>query len=169
MPGFIEIRRNIYYQAEQKKHWRDIPVTSERPSPYHVPVVEDGEHMGWEVAEGGVERAYESTLARIKQAHSNKLADVRDRYSLEEKLGWHRLEKAVDKYHENGTVIKCLKRYADKLGVSHEEAVDRIETAIDNFDEAYGDATGELTRLRDEADALYEAGDIEGLEAMEQP
>ena len=32
-----------------RAHWRDIPVTSAQPSPHHRPVVEDGDHVGWEL------------------------------------------------------------------------------------------------------------------------
>lgn len=39
--------RKVYYG--DKAHWQDIALTSERPSQFHTPVIEDGEHTGWEV------------------------------------------------------------------------------------------------------------------------
>ena len=44
---YIDPKTNTVYSGD-RAHWTHIPVTSERPSPYHVPVVEGGEHTGWE-------------------------------------------------------------------------------------------------------------------------
>lgn len=45
---FIDHSDNSLYSGSRRAHWRDIPVTSEQPSPYHKPVVEGGAHVGWE-------------------------------------------------------------------------------------------------------------------------
>ena len=44
---YINLKTNTVYSGD-RAHWTHVPVTSERPSPYHVPVIEDGEHTGWE-------------------------------------------------------------------------------------------------------------------------
>ena len=44
---YIDPKTNTVYSGD-RAHWTHIPVTSEQPSPYHVPVIEDGEHTGWE-------------------------------------------------------------------------------------------------------------------------
>jgi len=157
---YINHKTNTLYSGD-RAHWRDTPVSSERPSPYHVPVVEDGEHTGWEVSADGLSRAYDDALERIKQAHADALANTRDRYSAVEREGWHEL--IADAKDGGGD---CIEGYAEDLGISVSEAVNRVFSARDGYRKAYGNATGKLARLRDEADALYEAGDIDGLEAM---
>ena len=44
---YIDSKTNTVYSGD-RAHWTHIPVASERPSPYHVPVIEGGEHTGWE-------------------------------------------------------------------------------------------------------------------------
>ena len=100
---------------------------------------------------------------RIKQAHAEALESIESRYSMVEKIGWHRLDKALDKYQSEGTVTNGLQMYADSLGVSVEDAVARLGNAIQAFDGMYSEATGKLTRLRDAVDA---AESVEELEAI---
>ena len=110
-----------------------------------------------------VKRARTAAYSRIKQGHADALADIDQRYPLAEKTGWHRLDKALDKYQSDGTITTGLQHYADELGVSVEDAVERVEGAVQAYDEEYGKATGKLTRLRDQVDA---AETVEELEAI---
>ena len=43
---YINPKTNTVYSGD-RAHWTHIPVTSDRPSSYHVPVIENGEHTGW--------------------------------------------------------------------------------------------------------------------------
>ena len=64
---YINHKTNTLYSGD-RAHWRDIPVSSERPSPYHVPVVEDGEHMGWEEDADAKREAMDAITATRFQA-----------------------------------------------------------------------------------------------------
>ena len=46
---YINHKTHALYSIEGKPaHWRDIPVASEPPDQWAKPIVEDGEHVGWE-------------------------------------------------------------------------------------------------------------------------
>jgi len=172
MPTYITPDGQLYAAPEPRRtkpedagdDWQpDVEMEGPRPSRYHVADLDTGQ---WIVDEARRQqvlgRAYGSALGRIKQAYAAALADARARYSDTEREGWHEL--IADAKDSGGD---CIENYAENLGVSVSEAVDRVLTARDKYRAAYGKATGKLTKLRDEADVLYEAGDIDGLEAME--
>lgn len=56
-----------------RAHWRDIPVTSDQPSPHHRPVVEAGAHVAWEVDAADMTEA----LRQSVQAHIDSKAQSR--------------------------------------------------------------------------------------------
>ena len=114
-----------------------------------------------------VREVYEAALQRLGDGHAEALEEIDRRYPLSEKLGWHRLDYAIDKYQADGTVTSGLQKYADALDVSVPDAVTRLSDTIEAFDTQYGEATGKLTKLRDEADALRDAGDVAALEALQ--
>lgn len=114
-------------------------------------------------------RLHGIAMERLVAAHGQALVQIESRYPLAEKLGWHRLEKAVEAFRADGTVTAGLAAYCTATGLGHEEAVERIEGAVEAYDVAYGEATGTLTRLRDEADAALEALDLEALEGITWP
>ena len=64
---YINHKTNTLYSGD-RAHWRDIPVSFERPSPYHVPVVEDGEHTGWEEDADAKREAMDAMTATRFQA-----------------------------------------------------------------------------------------------------
>ncbi|TVR07015.1 MAG: hypothetical protein EA385_14100 [Salinarimonadaceae bacterium] len=59
------------YAATRPAHWRDIPVTSEQPSPDHAPLLEDipeppyRQHVGWEYVEPVVEPPQSITMRQL--------------------------------------------------------------------------------------------------------
>lgn len=70
---FISHKDNSVYSGD-KADYRDIEATSERPSPYHDPVIENGEHAGW------AEDTAAATEAHRKQLQS-QLAAIDSRYN----------------------------------------------------------------------------------------
>jgi len=82
--------------------------------------------------------------------------DSCDCYPQTEREGWHEL--AADAKDGGG---ECIDRYAAELGISVEDAVERVEGAVQAYDEEYGNATGKLTRLRDEIDAAETVEELE--------
>ena len=44
---YIDHQTHTLYSGD-RAHWRDVPVTSEPPDQWATPVVEGGEHVGWE-------------------------------------------------------------------------------------------------------------------------
>ena len=157
--------------TERKERAPDEPLITEAPpEELHVPEWNGDQWIEGETDEQREAReaqelddARTAALRRIHAGHADALADIDQRYPLAEKTGWHRLDKALDKYQSDGTITTGLQRYADELGVSVEDAVERVEGAVQAYDEEYGNATGKLTRLRDEIDA---AETVEELEAI---
>ena len=64
---YINPKTNTIYSGD-RAHWTHIPVTSESPSPYHVPVVEGGEHTGWEEDADAKREAMDAMTATRFQA-----------------------------------------------------------------------------------------------------
>ncbi|MDY6979354.1 MAG: hypothetical protein SV201_05695 [Pseudomonadota bacterium] len=58
----------IYYGDRASPH--DMPATSERPSPYHNPVIENGEHVGWEL---DLPAAKEAKITELREACQNDI------------------------------------------------------------------------------------------------
>ena len=116
--------------------------------------------------EASVYRKYNQVIRSIKDEHSETLKDARDRYSNVEREGWSELVE--DAKNGGGT---CIEKYAEKLNISVEDAVDRILTRREQYRTAYGNATGQLTDLRDKADNIlsdYESNSIDHSEALEK-
>ena len=105
-----------------------------------------------------IENARAEAYTRIKQAHSDALSEARERYSETEREGWSEL--ITDAKAGEGSVIEG---YAAELGISVAEAASRILAVREGYRQAYGQATGKLTRLRDAVDA---AETVEELEAI---
>ena len=64
---YINPKTNTIYSGD-RAHWTHIPVTSESPSPYHVPGVEGGEHTGWEEDADAKREAMDAMTATRFQA-----------------------------------------------------------------------------------------------------
>lgn len=120
------------------------------------------DNPAWEAVDLTLGDAYVLALSRLKSAHTEALSNAHDRYAPTEREGWHELVKDA----EVGSG-ECLEAYAEDLGVSVSDAASRVMTSRDKYRAAYGKATGHLTKLRDEADTLFEVGDTEGLKALE--
>ena len=157
---YINPKTNTVYSGD-RAHWTHIPVTSEQPSPYHVPVIGDGEHTGWEYSDDAAKLARTAAYSRIKQGHADAVADLRDRYPQTEREGWHEL--VADAKDGGG---ECIERYAAELDVSVEDAISRVLAAREVYRKGFGEATGKLTRLRDQVDA---AETVEELESVKWP
>ena len=105
-----------------------------------------------------LESARTAAHNRIKKSHAEALRDARERYSDTEREGWSEL--VTDAKSGEGSVIEG---YAAELGISVSDAAERILTVREGYRQAYGQATGKLTRLRDAVDA---AESVEELEAI---
>lgn len=153
--------------AERSERLPDEPlITAPPPEDLHVPQWQDGEWVEGETDGQRQEReareldeARQSAYQRIKAAHAEALKDASERYSDTEREGWSEL--VTDAKSGEGSVIEG---YAAKLGISTADAVDRILTARERYRQAYGQATGKLTKLRDQVDA---AETVEALEAIQ--
>lgn len=116
----------------------------------------------WEKVVPDLESAYKMALSRLNAAHASILSEARDRYAPSEREGWGEL--AQDAIAGEGS---CLQAYANETGLSISEAADRVLVAREKYRNVYGEATGMLTLLRDQADAFYDAGNVEGLQALQ--
>ena len=105
-----------------------------------------------------IESARTDAHNRIKKSHAEALRDARERYSDTEREGWSEL--VADAKAGEGSVIEG---YAAELGISVSDAAERILTVREGYRQAYGQATGKLTRLRDAVDAAETAEDLEAI------
>ena len=111
-----------------------------------------------EVDERTLESARQSAYRRIHQGHADALTELRDRFPQTEREGWHELVgDAKDGAGE------CIEDYAAELGISVEDAVSRVLSARQGYRKGYGQATGKLTRLRDQIDAAETVADLEAI------
>lgn len=113
------------------------------------------------------DRLFEGVIKKLVDDYSQALADIDSKYPLAEKLGWYRFQKAVEEYSADGTVTRGLEAYCAMTGLEIEEAVQLLAGAIDDYDAAYGAATGKLTRLRKQAKTMKENLMLEELAAIE--
>ena len=109
-----------------------------------------------------LEAAYRDAMRRIKGGHASELAAVTDRYPQTERDGWPELVEDA-KAGSGG----CIQAYADSLGINVSDAATRVMASRNDYRAAWGQATGKLTALRDQADSAYEAGDIEALDLLD--
>jgi len=59
---YINHQTHTLYSGD-RAHWRDIPVTSAPPDQWATPVVEDGNHVGWEPDQAAAQEAYRAAIA----------------------------------------------------------------------------------------------------------
>ena len=111
-----------------------------------------------EMDERTLESARQSAYRRIHQAHTDALAELRDRFPQTEREGWHELVQ--DAKEGNG---ECIENYATELGVSVNDAITRVLSAREGYRKAYGTATGKLTNLRDLVDSSESIEELESI------
>ena len=158
---YINPKTNTVYSGD-RAHWTHIPVTSEQPSPYHVPVVEGGEHTGWEPTPD----ARDSLKAEAAEERDRRMGegivfegvkytmDARSRTDVDaaardaERRDKTRRWKGWDP--ETGKV-KRVEFDAEKLDQLHAAMADRVQDLFDaeealekTIDEASGDDLAEI-------------------------
>lgn len=78
------------YNANRKADWRDIPGTSEQPSPHHKPVVEDGAHVGWEFDKAAWRAAEVPASITLRQLRAGLV--LAEWITREEAVAWRKNE-----------------------------------------------------------------------------
>ena len=114
-----------------------------------------------QVRKDALDAAYNAALNHAQQQHATALANVTARYPQTERDGWPEL--VADAQAGSG---ECIEAYALAQGVSVSDAATRVLDARSGYRKAWGEATGNLVALRDQVDALYAAGDVEGLKSI---
>lgn len=112
-------------------------------------------------------RLFDDAIKRLIDGYNHAISGIDSKYPLAEKLGWYRFQKAVEAYRSDGEVTAGLEAYCAMTGLEAEEAVQLLAGAINDYDVAYGAATGKLTRLRKQAKTMKENLMLEELAAIE--
>lgn len=154
------------YTADQAQSENDVEMDSPQPTSYHVA---DRQNGTWVVDSNlksqVLEDEYSAAYERIKNSFVESLQNDAnmDRYDQYEIDGWHELVK--DAQTGSGDALTA---FANELGVSESDAATRILNNRDSFKTPYGKCVGWLTAKRDQADSMYNNGDVEGLKALEE-
>jgi hypothetical protein len=163
--GIFLTQNDVLYTGDQPANESDVEMDSPKPSDYHVADRESGTWVvDTNLKSQVLEREYNAAYQRIEEQFYNSLkqdANV-DRYHQFEIDGWHELVKDA----EAGSGAS-LTEFASELGVSESDAATRILNNRDSFKPPYGKCVGWFTAKRDQADELYNNGDVEGLQDLE--
>jgi hypothetical protein len=134
---YINHKTNSVYFGD-KAHWQDIEVTSERPSEYHAPTVENGVHVGWEVDTF----AYANHVKSIKQLIDQAAGNARQRYvsvgqmvEEEYRLALHQTKEWRAAGSPSANVPAAISDWAIASGMTDEQAATDIEQTAAYWDQ----------------------------------
>jgi len=79
---YIAPKTNAVYSGD-RAHWQDIELTTERPTQFHYPIIEDGAFVGWELNQAELMQAKQIQLDEEVQARMDAFAQTRQYDSMD--------------------------------------------------------------------------------------
>lgn len=151
---YFSVASNEIYIGK-KQNWRDVELQSEAPSINHLPIITDGEHIGWTI---NFEAAFQSKLNEIVSGFQLAMQPISAGYTPEEIASFPTQEAEAKAYSldTNADTPTLDFMVANRPSIDKPTLVSRILANSVIYKQIAGPAIGKKQHLEDLLYALLE-------------